>query len=129
VPPDPVPSDAAPSDGGPPDGGPPDAAPAQPPAGLAGERTALAWQRTGLSLLVGSTLLARLLHPVIGAVALGGFGVCWTLTVWVMLVRRPHPGAGEPGDLLPRDGLPAAALVLAVAALGVTELLGLAARH
>jgi hypothetical protein len=96
--------------------------------GLARQRTALAWQRTALSLLTGSTLLARLVYPTIGVPALVGWLVAASLSVWVLLVRRPHSSAQDPDSLEPRDGLPGAAVVLAVVVLGMTELLALLAR-
>jgi hypothetical protein len=96
--------------------------------GLARQRTALAWQRTALSLLTGSTLLARLLYPVAGVPALAGWVVAASLSVWVLLVRRPHLLPQDPDTPEQRDGLPGAAVVLAVAVLGVTELLALLAR-
>lgn len=68
-------------------------------AGLARERTALAWQRTALSLavglLVGLRLLARdgsqLTNPVTWIV--GVTAVVYLLGVWRFALHSPRPGA------------------------------------
>ena len=53
--------------------------------GLQPERTALAWQRTGLALSAGSVALGRLLLPVLGIssylISALGIGLC--LWLWV----------------------------------------------
>lgn len=59
-------------------------------SGLQSERTALAWRRTALSLLVGSVLAVRLLLPVLGggSVVVGIVGLLVTAVVWVLSTRR-----------------------------------------
>ncbi|WP_432546256.1 DUF202 domain-containing protein [Kineococcus sp. SYSU DK004] len=100
--------------------------------GLQPERTALAWRRTALGVLVGSLVLARLLAPVLGGAALavaltGAAAGTWLLVasgrrsahqVRVLLRDgdlRAGPGAGVPAV--------AAALTALVGALGLVLLL------
>ena len=93
--------------------------------GLAGERTAFSWLRTGLSLLAVALVLARLatgLGTTLGLVAsmAGAF-----LSVGVVLFARPHSEraavAVRRGRPLPDGRLPAAVSVLTVL-LGVAAL-------
>lgn len=74
-------------------------------AGLQPERTALAWRRTALALLVGSVVGARLLADAWGwaALALGAVGVATAAGVWVASARRSRRVTA----LLLRDGDPA----------------------
>ncbi len=59
-------------------------------SGLQPERTALAWRRTTLSLLLGSVVSFRLLSPAIGAwsALVGCIGLLVTGIVWVLAGRR-----------------------------------------
>jgi uncharacterized membrane protein YidH (DUF202 family) len=54
-------------------------------AGLANERTALAWQRTALSLVAASAVLARLTWSTLGAVAVVPLLAALTLSVGVLV--------------------------------------------
>ena len=73
------------------------------PAGLAPERTRLAWRRTGLTLAVGSVAVGRMLQDVIGAAA-------WVLAVAASVAsavlvlaayrRSPDAHAGRAGGRL-----------------------------
>ena len=72
-------------------------------AGLAYERTQLAWNRTGLAVLVVAAILLRRLWPLEGyrsvlALALIGFG-CGTWAVGMTLARRPSEDSDAPGLL------------------------------
>jgi Domain of unknown function (DUF202) len=59
-------------------------------SGLQPERTALAWRRTVLALLVGSVVSYRVLAPSIGgwSYAIGTLGVALTGVIWVLSGRR-----------------------------------------
>lgn len=56
--------------------------------GRANERTALAWQRTALSLLAGCAAMARITWTALGPVALALAGVAAVLALWVFLESR-----------------------------------------
>lgn len=74
--------------------------------GLQPERTALAWQRTALALVVGPVVAARSLVPELGAIALGAIagGLALGISATVVAVRR-------------RRGVPHGAAILLVTAL------------
>lgn len=94
-----------------------------PVRGLSPERTALAWQRTGMSVAVAAAVLARLTYADIGAWALVALAACLALCGWMLLgTRRPTP----PPDR-PVGGWAAAACVSTVV-LGLTELVALVVR-
>jgi uncharacterized membrane protein YidH (DUF202 family) len=93
--------------------------------GLQRERTALAWQRTALSLVVGSVLLARLTFDRLGALALASPAIALPLSVWV-LVQSRRRYRGDPQRRLRRGGGTPAVLAVAAAALALTELAALA---
>ncbi|QZY30448.1 DUF202 domain-containing protein [Nocardioides coralli] len=96
--------------------------------GLQNERTALAWQRTALALLVAAAVTARLTYDRLGpaAVIVSAAGVtacCWVF--WHGRARyrqRNAPGTDSPL----RGGRSALALTVAVVAVACLELLGLA---
>ncbi|WP_432543344.1 DUF202 domain-containing protein [Kineococcus sp. SYSU DK002] len=94
--------------------------------GLQPERTALAWRRTALALVVVSLGAARLLPAQLGAgaVALGAAGAACGVAVHVLAGRRAHRTTARllaTGDLVhPRSG----GGLLAVVA-GAVTLLGL----
>ena len=80
-------------------------------AGLQVERTALAWRRTGIAVLVGSLIGLRVLAPQLGwgSVALGVVGAALALMLLWASARRHRrvveamPGAGSsalPGGML-----------------------------
>lgn len=97
--------------------------------GLANERTALAWQRTALSLAAAAAVLGRLtfvrLHWV--AVVLLGFAI--VLCIWVFAEARgkyaQRPGVPRRGR--PRGGRAAFALCIATCLIVVTEIAALVA--
>lgn len=95
-----------------------------PDPGLQPERTALAWRRTTLSLLLCSVAGTRVLAPALGrwALAVGLVGVAATATL-VVLTRGRHDRERRDDGRTPPDGLALAlttGLVLCggVAALG-----------
>jgi len=75
----------------------------EPEAGLAGERTALAWNRSGLAVVVCVAVLVRHAWPLHGAeheVALGliaGAAIVWCVVLAVLTLSR-----GTPGSYVPR---------------------------
>lgn len=56
--------------------------------GLSNERTALAWQRTALSLVAGAAILGRLTLAQLGWVAIVLLGVAILLCLWVFAESR-----------------------------------------
>jgi hypothetical protein len=97
--------------------------------GRANERTALAWQRTALSLAAASALLARLTFDRLGLMALLSI-VALPLSVWVFLESRQRYSrdAGVRPGTRSRDGRAPAALTLATAVTAATELAALLVR-
>ncbi|PPF70441.1 DUF202 domain-containing protein [Clavibacter michiganensis] len=109
----------------------PDAARGERPydPGLQPERTALAWRRTALALVVGSLLGLRALPAVLGApgLALAFVGVALALSVLVtahrryrrvhrILTTRAADPAAPPGAALPGGALPALVAALTAVA-------------
>jgi uncharacterized membrane protein YidH (DUF202 family) len=87
------------------------------------ERTALAWQRTGLSLVVAATVLARLAYGDLGGWALLSLGVCLALCGWVLVDSRArYRGRAAPEAAPSAVGGWAAACAACVAVLALTEL-------
>ncbi len=98
--------------------------------GAANERTALAWQRTALSLVAGSAVLTRLTFPVLGPVSLVSLVVGLPLGAWVLVESRGryrHSTGVSPRSHT-RSGRAAVALTVGTLALAVTELLALLTR-
>lgn len=95
--------------------------------GFANERTALAWQRTALALMVGSAVLTRLTFDRLGAVALLSVGMALPLSLWVFLESRARYAHGAGMRLRPRSrgGRSSAALMLATTVVALTELAAL----
>lgn len=95
--------------------------------GAGNARTALAWQRTALSLVAGSALLSRLTLDQLGSVALLSFAVVAPLGTWVFLESRGRYRHDAGIALRPRarGGRAPAALALATLVMGVTELAAL----
>jgi uncharacterized membrane protein YidH (DUF202 family) len=92
-------------------------------AGIANERTALAWQRTALSLAAGAAVLARLTFDRLGVVAVAALALALTLAVWVLAESRGRY-AHDAGVRLrdrPRGGRAPAALAAATVLVGLTE--------
>lgn len=102
---------------------------AQPRAdeGASNERTALSWQRTALSLLGGSAVMARLTWPSLGFVVLVPLGAAACLTLWVFIESRGRYAhdAGTRSRGRSRGGTAPLALTLATVLLAVTELTAL----
>jgi uncharacterized membrane protein YidH (DUF202 family) len=87
--------------------------------GLQPERTALAWTRTVLALVVGSAASLRLLPPVFGAwsIGIGVLGLVATTVLWIASARR----ARQVRHALRVQGpLPSGTLLTALAATAVT---------
>ena len=95
--------------------------------GLANERTALAWHRTALAIVAGSALLTRLTYDQLGLLALASVGVALPLGLWVFVESRGRydHDAGVRRRPRSRSGRAPAALVVATAAIGLTELAAL----
>jgi uncharacterized membrane protein YidH (DUF202 family) len=95
--------------------------------GRSNERTALAWERTALSLLAGCTVMARLTWTSLGVVALALVGVAALLSLWVFTESRGRYAhtAGTQLRSHARGGRAPAALALATALLAATELAAL----
>jgi len=92
--------------------------------GAQNERTALAWQRTALSLMAGSAVLARLTYEPLGPLSLAGVLVAFPLSCWVFWESRGRyaHSAGVRKRGRDRGGRSAAALAIAVVSLALTEL-------
>ncbi len=98
--------------------------------GLANERTALAWQRTALSLVAGAAVVARLAWDPLGYVVLPVLALAGVLGVWVFVEsagRYRHDVGARPRKRA-RGGRAPLALAVAVVCIGVAELLVLLAR-
>jgi putative membrane protein len=93
-----------------------------PAAGLAAERTRLAWRRTGLALAAGSVAAARLLQEVVGgaAWALGAVGLTASAALLVAAYRRHTSGLAGGGRLV----TVCAAAVVTIGAASVAMVLG-----
>jgi uncharacterized membrane protein YidH (DUF202 family) len=98
--------------------------------GTAGQRTALAWRRSGLAVVVGGLAIVRGIpsrpdvpgRPVVGGVAIGLGGLCALVTARQAVVRARRIGTARPSadvaDLWPVT----AVTVLAAAASAVVVL-------
>lgn len=95
-----------------------------PQEGAQNERTALAWQRTALSLLAGAAVLSRLTFDRLGPVGLLSVGVALPLTLWVFVESRGRYRDTAEIRLRsrPRGGRAAAALTLVLVIMAATEL-------
>jgi len=97
--------------------------------GLQLERTALAWRRTVLALLVASLASVRVLFGTFGyaAIAIAAVGVALALLLRALAVRRISAAwdrlaaAGERAAWLP-DGVPLALCTAVVVAVGLVAL-------
>jgi hypothetical protein len=98
----------------------------EPDPGAANERTALAWQRTALSVMAGSAALAKLTADRLGVAAMLSVVVGVPLGLWVMFESRARyrksAGIATPRR---RGGRAATALAVATFAVCLTELLAL----
>ena len=101
------------------DGGPPPVVRRDP--GAAPERTALAWQRTALALVVAAVTIGRLTLETLGtlvlAPAVGAAVLALSVVAWAMLPGR----RGSATDAMP-DGRLAAATAAALALIAIAEL-------
>ncbi len=95
--------------------------------GMQAERTALAWQRTGLSVAVAAAILARLTYGDLGVWALLALAVSLGLCGWVLVESRTRY-RGRVGLREERAGLGgwSAALCASIVVMGLTELAALA---
>jgi uncharacterized membrane protein YidH (DUF202 family) len=92
--------------------------------GAQNERTALAWQRTALSLMAGSAVLGRLTYDRLGLLSLAGVLIAFVLSCWVFWDSRGRyaHSAGVRMRRRGRGGRSGAALTLAVVLIALTEL-------
>lgn len=94
-------------------------------AGLAAERTFLAWQRTAIGVVAGSGLATRYVAPAVGGVVpivIGITGIVLGLgaLIWMRLrYRRAHHLLKTHGTFGPRGALPLALVAGSVVALGI----------
>lgn len=99
-----------------------------PDTGLSSERTALAWQRTALSIVIGAAVLGRLTVVQLGWITVALPGLASTLALWVFvqarwryapqLGLRPHmrrPDGRAAGSLTAATFLVAIALISTLA--------------
>lgn len=99
--------------------------------GLQHERTALAWQRTALSLVAGAAAISRLTYGELGGAALLGTGFAIMLggmLFWTSRVRYRHRGPSASGPARRCAGRNVAFSSLIVLVLVGTELLAAALR-
>ena len=100
----------------------------------AGERTTLAWRRTGLALIVGALTIGRLTLEDLGVGVVVPAAFAAAAAVWVLAgaasARRPVGGVSEPtsGLSVLRDGRLPAVVACVVAALALGELVASLAR-
>ena len=95
--------------------------------GVQNERTALAWQRTALSLLAGSAIVSRLTIERIGSAALLCVLAALPVTLWILhlsRVRYRRHTADEQSRS--RDGRTPACLALVAVMVSLTELVAIA---
>ena len=95
--------------------------------GVGNERTALAWQRTALSLVAASAILTRLTFDRLGAVALTSVLLAAPLGLWIFLESRGRyeHDAGISRRARSRGGRAPLTLTIATVIVGLTELLAL----
>ncbi len=98
------------------------------PDGVQNERTALAWQRTALSLLASSLILARLTFGRLGVVSLVPVVAAVAVTAWIFFESRGRYRHDAGIALRPRSrgGTAPFALALLTVLLALTELVAIA---
>lgn len=97
--------------------------------GVPNERTALAWQRTALSLVATAAVMARLTWSALGAATLVPLAAALLLSVWVLVEssgRYAHD-AGTRRRSRSRGGRAPLALAVATALVAATELVAVLA--
>lgn len=95
--------------------------------GVANERTALAWQRTALSLVAAAAIMARLTWDRLGGLDAGLLAVAMGLALWVFAESRGryrHDQGSRPRPRL-RGGRAPLALAVATMLIAATELIAL----
>jgi uncharacterized membrane protein YidH (DUF202 family) len=99
----------------------------RPDPGISNERTALAWQRTALSLMAGSAVLTRLTMEHLGPLALVSVALALPLSLWVFFASRGRYSrdAGIGAKPRSRDGRVPTALTIAIAIVALTEVAAL----
>lgn len=95
--------------------------------GASNERTALAWQRTGLALVTGSAILTRLTFDRLGLLAFASLVIAMPIGLWLFIESRGRYShdAGGIQRLRGRGGRAGATLTLATTILGFAELTAL----
>lgn len=93
-------------------------------SGLANERTALAWQRTALSLMVAAAVMARLTFGRLGPVAALPLGIATVLSGWVFVESRGRyeDATQQRRRPRPRGGRAPLALAVATVLIALTEI-------
>ncbi|WP_245644518.1 DUF202 domain-containing protein [Nocardioides jensenii] len=93
--------------------------------GISNERTALAWQRTALSLVAGAAVVARLGVDKAGPVLVVLVGLAAVLGLWIFVESsgRYRHSAGSSVRVRGRGGRAALALTVATVLIGAGELL------
>lgn len=97
------------------------------PPGLQNERTALAWSRTALSVLIAAAAIARLTLDKFGLGAVVSLGLTLTLALWIFwesAVRYRHVAELRIRKCN-RDGVAGLSLTAMILILGFTELAAL----
>ena len=99
--------------------------------GLSNERTALAWQRTALSLVAGSAVLGRLTFARLGWLSVALVGVAVALGLWVFVESRWRYAQqlGHRPRTRPRGGRAALSLTVATLLIAITEVAALVVGH
>jgi uncharacterized membrane protein YidH (DUF202 family) len=97
--------------------------------GVSNERTALAWQRTALSLLAAAAIIARLTWTELGALAAVPLAGAVMLSGWVFWESRGRYAhdAGTRPRARARGGRAPTALTVAITLIALTELARLVA--
>jgi putative membrane protein len=101
--------------------------PPAPDPGAPQERTALAWRRTGLALLVGALTIGRLTLGTLGPAVVvptvaGAILACWVLVVSLRSRRMARPHPDEPAFSVLADGRLPAVVAALVGGLALGEL-------
>lgn len=95
--------------------------------GLSNERTALAWQRTALSVLAGAAIMGRLTFDRLGVVALIVPGIAAFLGLWVFVESRWRYDQHFDRRVRrrPRGGRAGLSLTVGTAMIAITQLMAL----